>query len=893
MGETPTWRVFLSHTADLRRFPQERSYVDAAQEAVIRAGHAVTDMAYFAARDRQPAQVCRDAVAAADIYMVVAGFRYGSPVTDDPQSSYTELEFDAATDVGIPRLVFLLAPDAAGPEDLFSDPEFGARQERFRTRLRNAGLVAVMVNSPAQLEVTLLQALTGLRPGQLRQSDTAPPPTPAPLPWTWVTAGAVATGGVAAAVVAALAGGLVLAVVLGAAFTAALLAVVLGWLRYRAGVVEQAWTRQLDRLWDPLPVDDAGSTREPPPKPTVTTLLSPVAALAPREGRPAELGQLRAWCDNPDASPVHVLAGVAGVGKSRLAVELARALPRTWIAGRCQIGAATRIHAAVAAVGGSRDGALVVVDDADLEPAADIAALIRHTAHEGSRHQPALVRVLLIVRDDVSFAELMDGQLAQRIRRAWESTTLAVLGGPGDRRRYFAHAVQGYLGLPTAASIPAWATPQRSRVGQDGETIVWTHTRAALAVLADDPNMAVAMRTAEPADVAAEILAQERRRWTTSLNDPRWQAAIPLSTQAREEAVLGLLLLAPRTLDDATDVLQRLPRFRARGDDSDLLDNVAAWAHHLYPDPSEWLQPRPSLLHGALLSLAVQPDHASMLAAFDLSAAALADPRVLTRLVRVATGFPAIGELLHQLVDGQAGDAALPRLVEVVLRAGPDGLALQTHLVALLDDRALAPAEIDDLIARTRIPAWRWVHVALHASKVRYLHTSGSNSEAARVTLARALEALATADGQVGNHTAAATATAEAVELYRELVALNRDAYLPNLASSVNNLAVRLAEAGRRTEALTTAQEAVDLRRELVALNRDAYLPNLAASVNNLAIRLAEAGRRTEALTTAQEAVDLYRELVALNRDAYLPDLAGRSTTSPSAWPRPDAAPKP
>jgi hypothetical protein len=113
-------------------------------------------------------------------------------------------------------------------------------------------------------------------------------------------------------------------------------------------------------------------------------------------------------------------------------------------------------------------------------------------------------------------------------------------------------------------------------------------------VLTDDPNTAVAMRTAEPADVAAEILAQERRPWTTSLNDHRWQATTPLSARAREEAVLGLLLLGPRTVDDAIDVLQLLPRFRARSRDSDLLDNVAEWTHHLYPDPSEWLQPGPA-----------------------------------------------------------------------------------------------------------------------------------------------------------------------------------------------------------------------------------------------------------------------------------------------------------
>jgi len=136
--------------------------VTAIEAAVIRAGDAVVDMAYFTADEAPPAQLDREKVANSDVYVLVAGFRYGTPVRDRPELSYTEHEFEVAGEAGIPRLVFLLSEDATGPAKLFRDPQYGARQEGFRQRLRDSGITTTEVLSPDHAETVVFDALTKL-----------------------------------------------------------------------------------------------------------------------------------------------------------------------------------------------------------------------------------------------------------------------------------------------------------------------------------------------------------------------------------------------------------------------------------------------------------------------------------------------------------------------------------------------------------------------------------------------------------------------------------------------------------------------------------------------------------------------------------------------------------
>lgn len=179
--ETPR-RVFLSHTAELREFPRAESFVAAAEEAVSRAGDAIADMAYFPVRDQKPAEYCRARVRDCDVYVGLIGLRYGTPVRDQPELSYTELEFDAATEASLPRLVFLLDEEADVPIPerwlLNRDPDMQARQRAFRARLRDSPAMTGTFSSPQRLGQLLQQALTSLRKEQQPGAALRLPPRP-------------------------------------------------------------------------------------------------------------------------------------------------------------------------------------------------------------------------------------------------------------------------------------------------------------------------------------------------------------------------------------------------------------------------------------------------------------------------------------------------------------------------------------------------------------------------------------------------------------------------------------------------------------------------------------------------------------------------------------------
>jgi hypothetical protein len=154
LSRQDTWCVGLSHTSDLAERPPERSFVHAAQEAVRRAGHGLRDMELLGAKSCPPDIASIRMVRQSDVYVGIIGHRYGSIVPARPDLSYTELEFETATALGQPRLVFLIE----------GQPVEHRKQQRFRRRLEDdERLTIARVVTPADLEIGLFQALVELK----------------------------------------------------------------------------------------------------------------------------------------------------------------------------------------------------------------------------------------------------------------------------------------------------------------------------------------------------------------------------------------------------------------------------------------------------------------------------------------------------------------------------------------------------------------------------------------------------------------------------------------------------------------------------------------------------------------------------------------------------------
>jgi tetratricopeptide (TPR) repeat protein len=570
------------------------------------------------------------------------------------------------------------------------------------------------------------------------------------------------------------------------------------------------------------------------------TTLGPLGLLDPRReivefvGRGDELADLVAWCEDDTTSPVRLITGPGGVGKSRLTVKLCSNMTQVgWHCVRIGDGQEADAISKVRAVNAGR--ILLVVDYA--ETRVGLGALIRAVAGDNG----AGLRVLLLARsagewwdrlgaDDPGIRELLDAA-------APKAPLKTVLGSDTSDESLVFQAIPCFaevLGVAPPDRVTLTAGPGRAR-------ILDLHAAALVAVLsARNHHSPIPSVHIDLTTVLDDLLRHEERFWIGSaravglLDGPDGMTITTLRRIVAAGCLLGAVDRA-----ETLELLRRVPG-------SPATVKVATWVRDLYPPESngEWL--------GAL-----QPDR-------------LAEQHIIAQLDADAELAEAC---LNNLDDRQA-----KRALTILGRASvehPPARRFLDKILPLLDQVvADLDAPLDTLVAIANAIPYPSVLLANADAVISRRILDKLPTDAPRNESATWLTTLGTRLAQIGRPADALPFTEEAVAIRRELAAADPDRYRPGLAQSLSRLGVRYSELGRPADALPSAEEAVAIRRELAAADPDRYRSSLALSLSNLGVWYSELGRPADALPFTEEAVAIRRELAAADSSRYRPGLA-------------------
>ncbi|MGV9778331.1 tetratricopeptide repeat protein, partial [Streptosporangium sp. NPDC003464] len=609
-------------------------------------------------------------------------------------------------------------------------------------------------------------------------------------------------------------------------------------------------------------------------------LLHPARGVVPFTGRERELGELLAWCADAEAERLRLVTGPGGVGKSRLAAELARRLGKGWgvveVADDTEAAALERWRAA------SAGRVLLIVDYA--ETRTGLAGLLREVAGDTGRR----VRVVLLARSAGEWWRQLGAESA-RVRQM-----VAAAGASGME---LAEQVQAGLSDAevVAAAVPYFAAelkvaaPERFEMVLDEgrQRILDLHAAALVAVLrAARPGAGTGGVVVRTEEVLEEVLGHERRFWVQSAQARGlMQGPFGLSEQAVRQSVAAGTLLGAADREQAADVVGRVP-------DGAASVRVADWLRELYPpeDDREWLgRLRPDRLAELHVTRELSGSAALLEACLE-NLDARQGRRALVTLARAAQELEAAAQILQRLLPrmaGEVGGLAAPRETLMALyEVLPYPSLVLTEAHALLARRLLDSVPADAGNAERA----RWLSaLGIHLSELGrpaealpvtqeavaiYRELAEAYPDRYRPGLAASLTNLGVRFSALGHPAEALPAEQEAVAIYRELAEAYPDRYRPDLATSLTNLGTSFSELGHPAEALPVTQEAVAIYRELTQAYPDRYRPDLATSLSNLGVHFSELGHPAEALPAEQEAVAIYRELAEAYPDRYRPDLA-------------------
>lgn len=622
-------------------------------------------------------------------------------------------------------------------------------------------------------------------------------------------------------------------------------------------------------------------------------------AVVPFTRRQTTLGDLSAWLSDAGTVAIRLLHGAGGQGKTRLADRFAQhAGAAGWQVWRVMHGAGPQVRMPLPHPAG---GILAVVDYADRWPTADLAELIRHLQAVAVNVDVG-IRILLLARSAGFWWSALAQTAGADSDVQADEQRLPPLDNADERAEHFAAARDAFAGAmgfeATGVEVPDMSADKAF------SHVLTVHMAALVAVdAARDGTPA----PPGPQGAATYLLERERAYW----RELHAHGADPLSTGPRTmgRAVYTATLTGPVPREQARAALGEVGLAR----DSEKADQIVDDHLCCYPADADHLvfEPlHPDRLGEDFLALTLpgSPYRSAMvddwctnvparLLTGSLQGRVLElpeyTPHAVTVLIEAARRWPHVAHgQLWPLLRAQphlalaAGSAAMTRLLTL---PEPDMAALEAVEATFVggSDRGIEAgvaavtqfvtrhrlAEVADPGQRARLQMtlggrladagqWREALGAYAEAVTLYRRPAGA-SRTPGSGLARALRSQATALAALGDHTAALSITAEAVDLFRRIVVDDGTAWLPELAVTLTAYGMRLSELGRLGDALTATEEAVEIGRGVHAGDAE-FAPNLASHLSSLGGRLADLGRLEEAVSTIRRAVDIMRQQIAV-----------------------------
>jgi hypothetical protein len=641
----------------------------------------------------------------------------------------------------------------------------------------------------------------------------------------------------------------------------------------------------------------------------VFALLSWRVRLAPLFGRDRNREALLDWARRGRNARIRLLTGPSGVGKSRLAAEVAEALrAEGWTAGFVRPNDS-------AVVPLRRAGLFLIVDYPEEHPEA-VQTLLSEAASGELRDAP--LRLLILSRrggerwldlvESAHAGELMDAQgiglggLAaadpervffgslQRLTEHFRRSTKAI---PARAVRDWVAQNPVLHGLPlllTAASIHAFLHPdatlgfggasiiealterERARLGNAGRAAgLGERSAGRVVALAAVPGLLDAGALRRLAEPGLEIGLPPPERVIDAVQSLPWWRDDHVAAPDPDLMAAALLvkILAERSdkaaswlwavIEDAVGprLVDRLGRlaFDAMTATGSTEGIVGHLRQIIRDDPSR----------AEKLQILVYLDLPFGLARFasDVTRALLATSR---DEADTATYLNNLSSRLHEAGDGVGALEAIREAVEIRRRLAEDDPA------RFAADLALSLNNLSNRLSDAGDGANALTAICEAVNIQRPL----AQDTAARFAadLARSLNNLSLRLSDAGDGAGALAAIGEAAHIYRRLARENPARFASALARSLNNLSNCLGDAGDGAGALTAIREAVEIRRQLAEENPARFTPDLASSLNNLSNRLGNTGDAAGALPAIREAADIYRRLAQENPARFAPDLA-------------------